>query len=344
MVVQGREVHDLYILTRGAGDVRIAVPDAPPRIVSRITAPDIFGEMGMLTGEPRRATVVAVGETECWRLGKEKFREVLHERPAIAEEVSRILAARQVELATATEGLSEEIAPPPASKRSTGRSSGRIERFFGLGRGARAGERERTMRETKLFLAGAWEEGDGRSSSARRGTGSWWRSRARRRRRARSGGRGGPGGRSPLAALPAERVRILEAARRTSSPAVRRGAWADPGRGREADRPRARGDTSAPRHSWPRPHGWPRSPRSRRATCPASPAAPGGSPYGRVPVGPVLAITPFNFPLNLVAHKLAPAVAAGCPIVLKPASQTPSPALLLAESSRRRASPTEPSP
>lgn len=50
----------------------------------------------------------------------------------------------------------------------------------------------------------------------------------------------------------------------------------------------------------------------------------------RVPRGPVLAITPFNFPLNLVAHKLAPAIAAGCPVVLKPASQTPSPALLLA--------------
>jgi acyl-CoA reductase-like NAD-dependent aldehyde dehydrogenase len=49
----------------------------------------------------------------------------------------------------------------------------------------------------------------------------------------------------------------------------------------------------------------------------------------RVPMGPVLAITPFNFPLNLVAHKLAPAVAAGCPVVLKPASQTPSPSLML---------------
>lgn len=50
----------------------------------------------------------------------------------------------------------------------------------------------------------------------------------------------------------------------------------------------------------------------------------------RVPVGPVLAISPFNFPLNLVAHKLAPAIAAGCPVVLKPASQTPGPALILA--------------
>ncbi len=43
----------------------------------------------------------------------------------------------------------------------------------------------------------------------------------------------------------------------------------------------------------------------------------------RFPIGPVLAITPFNFPLNLVAHKLAPAIACGCPVILKPAPQTP---------------------
>ena len=51
----------------------------------------------------------------------------------------------------------------------------------------------------------------------------------------------------------------------------------------------------------------------------------------RFPVGPVVGITPFNFPLNLVAHKVAPAIAAGCPIILKPAPQTPLSALLLAE-------------
>ncbi len=50
----------------------------------------------------------------------------------------------------------------------------------------------------------------------------------------------------------------------------------------------------------------------------------------RVPVGVVGAISPFNFPLNLVAHKLAPAIAAGCPVVLKPASQTPLSAIALA--------------
>ncbi|SEF36218.1 Acyl-CoA reductase [Amycolatopsis pretoriensis] len=51
----------------------------------------------------------------------------------------------------------------------------------------------------------------------------------------------------------------------------------------------------------------------------------------RVPRGPVLGITPFNFPLNLVAHKVAPAIAVGAPIVLKPAPATPLTALLLGE-------------
>ena len=51
----------------------------------------------------------------------------------------------------------------------------------------------------------------------------------------------------------------------------------------------------------------------------------------RFPIGPIAGITPFNFPLNLVAHKVAPAIAAGCPMVLKPAPQTPLSSLLMAE-------------
>jgi acyl-CoA reductase-like NAD-dependent aldehyde dehydrogenase len=64
-------------------------------------------------------------------------------------------------------------------------------------------------------------------------------------------------------------------------------------------------------------------------------ATPGGEGrqgiVKRFPIGPIAAISPFNFPLNLVAHKLAPAIAAGCPVVLKPASQTPIAALTLAQ-------------
>lgn len=53
--------------------------------------------------------------------------------------------------------------------------------------------------------------------------------------------------------------------------------------------------------------------------------------WKRVPIGPCAFITPFNFPLNLVAHKVAPALAVGCPFVLKPASKTPIGALLVGE-------------
>jgi acyl-CoA reductase-like NAD-dependent aldehyde dehydrogenase len=53
--------------------------------------------------------------------------------------------------------------------------------------------------------------------------------------------------------------------------------------------------------------------------------------WKRVPIGPVSLITPFNFPYNLVAHKIAPAIAAGCPFLLKPAERTPVGALILGE-------------
>jgi acyl-CoA reductase-like NAD-dependent aldehyde dehydrogenase len=63
-----------------------------------------------------------------------------------------------------------------------------------------------------------------------------------------------------------------------------------------------------------------------------SPRARGYHGYvKRVPIGPCSFISPFNFPLNLTAHKVAPAIAAGCPFVLKPASRTPVGALIIGE-------------
>lgn len=63
-------------------------------------------------------------------------------------------------------------------------------------------------------------------------------------------------------------------------------------------------------------------------------SATGANRFGyfkRYPIGVVGAITPFNFPLNLVAHKVGPAIAAGCPVILKPASHTPMTAIKLVE-------------
>ena len=53
--------------------------------------------------------------------------------------------------------------------------------------------------------------------------------------------------------------------------------------------------------------------------------------WKRVPIGPCSFISPFNFPLNLTAHKIAPAIAVGCPFILKPASKTPVTSLILGE-------------
>lgn len=61
----------------------------------------------------------------------------------------------------------------------------------------------------------------------------------------------------------------------------------------------------------------------------------------RVPAGPVIALAPFNFPLNLVAHKIAPALACGCSVVLKPPPQTPLTSLLLAECIRKAGAPAD---
>lgn len=131
LVVQGKAVHHLYILTRGRVEVRVAVDGTPARAVAQLEAPDFFGEMGMLTGELRKATVVALTETECWRLEKETFRKVLEGRPAIAQEISGVLATRDVELMAVREGLSEE-AKRRRLEDEHGSLLAKMQRFFGI--------------------------------------------------------------------------------------------------------------------------------------------------------------------------------------------------------------------
>jgi acyl-CoA reductase-like NAD-dependent aldehyde dehydrogenase len=74
----------------------------------------------------------------------------------------------------------------------------------------------------------------------------------------------------------------------------------------------------------------------------ATPAGVGKTAWTmRVPLGVVAAITPFNFPLNTVAHKIAPAIAAGCPVVLKPAPETPLTAITFVDLLREAGMPAD---
>ena len=64
--------------------------------------------MGLITGEPRSATVVALSEVDCYRLDRESFGEILTRRPQIAEAISALLAERRLGLDAARGGLDEE--------------------------------------------------------------------------------------------------------------------------------------------------------------------------------------------------------------------------------------------
>lgn len=108
MTRQGDEAHWLYVIVEGEAEVHVAIEGKSERVAT-LRAGDYFGEMGMMTGESRRATVVAQTDAKCYRLDKEAFRDILHERPEIAEEISHTLARRRVELEAIREALTEDI-------------------------------------------------------------------------------------------------------------------------------------------------------------------------------------------------------------------------------------------
>lgn len=108
MTRQGAVAHWLYIMTRGEAEVSVAVDGNLSKKVATLHTGDFFGEMGLMTGEPRLATVMALTDTECYRLDKRSFEEILKRRPEIAEHISHVLARRHVELEAVREGLNEE--------------------------------------------------------------------------------------------------------------------------------------------------------------------------------------------------------------------------------------------
>jgi len=91
---QGDVAHWLYILTEGTVEVRVHREGAE-KAVAKIQAPGFFGEMGLMIGEQRVATVAALTEVECYRLDKEDFNRIIKERPEIAHDISGLLARRK---------------------------------------------------------------------------------------------------------------------------------------------------------------------------------------------------------------------------------------------------------
>jgi small-conductance mechanosensitive channel/CRP-like cAMP-binding protein len=98
MTRQGAEAHWLYIITKGTAEVLLTVPSGEHKRVAVLHAGDFFGEMSLLTGERREASVKALEDSECYRLDRQAFGDILRGRPEIAQHLSEVLARRKVGL------------------------------------------------------------------------------------------------------------------------------------------------------------------------------------------------------------------------------------------------------
>jgi CRP-like cAMP-binding protein len=105
IIRQGDPGDSCYLIAHGEVSVRLGV-DGMERELKRLRAGELFGDMSLVTGEPRNATCVALGDVACRVVDRAAFRRVLDARPALAERISATLAARQTELEAEREGLS----------------------------------------------------------------------------------------------------------------------------------------------------------------------------------------------------------------------------------------------
>jgi CRP-like cAMP-binding protein len=128
---QGNIAHWLYIVAFGEVEVRYEPAAGEPQVLATLRAGQFFGEMALLTGDARSATVVAKTDVECYRLDRASFQGLLLSRPEIAEGMSRVISSRRPELEKVREAAATHppVAPPESQDLLR-----KIQRFFGLRR------------------------------------------------------------------------------------------------------------------------------------------------------------------------------------------------------------------
>lgn len=131
---QGSVAHYLYTIVSGEVSIRVR-DERGEREVNKLGAGQFFGEMALLTGERRRATVVAVTDVECYRLDASAFRRLLERHEELAGSVAKVLAEREVALTEARGKLDAEARARMLAK-SESALLGRIRSFFGFEGGA----------------------------------------------------------------------------------------------------------------------------------------------------------------------------------------------------------------
>jgi CRP-like cAMP-binding protein/small-conductance mechanosensitive channel len=131
MTRQGNVAHWLYILAAGEADIVLKHDDDEEKKIATIKGPDFFGEMAVMTGEPRAATVIANCACDCYRLDKEAFKKIMTERKELASIVSTVLVARRHEMQLVHFSKDEEHKHRQLADMRA-RLVGEIQSFFGL--------------------------------------------------------------------------------------------------------------------------------------------------------------------------------------------------------------------
>ena len=124
---QGNKAHWLYILAFGEAEVLFEPPGGAAQVIGTLHAGQFFGEMALLTGDARAATVVAKTDVECYRLDRASFQELLAGKPQIAEEIKKVMGGRRGDLETARQAF----VPAPVADAEV-RLVSKIRRFFGM--------------------------------------------------------------------------------------------------------------------------------------------------------------------------------------------------------------------
>ena len=105
---QGTVAHWLYIIINGTAEVFLELPDGSKRRIDTIQGGCFLGEMGLMTGDPRSATVIALSEVLAYRLDKATFQKILNNRPELAIEISDLLTQRRFNIDNLHQQLDHE--------------------------------------------------------------------------------------------------------------------------------------------------------------------------------------------------------------------------------------------
>lgn len=132
MTHQGAIAHWLYIMVSGEAEAWWQPPEGEPRLLEKRGPGSVFGEIGLMTGAPRRATVIATSDIEAYRLDKDAFEHIIRARPELADSMSAILAKRLQQFTALEMGYLERRGQPSGRTPGSAAIGQKIREFFGL--------------------------------------------------------------------------------------------------------------------------------------------------------------------------------------------------------------------